>query len=281
MTGLRTTLFAAVALVCFVANSLLTRGALGRGLLDAPAFTVIRLVTGAAALALLLRLRGTSPSQRGSWTAAAALAAYAIAFTLAYTRVDAGSGALLLFGAVQVTMISTGVFRGERPQARDWMGMALATAGLLWLTLPGASAPDLPGAISMIVAGASWGVYSILGRGSRDALSGTAGNFWRGAAIVAAALALLHDPRTVTGTGVMLATISGAVASGIGYTFWYLALPQLTAWRAALVQLPVPILTALAAVPLLGESLTSRLLVATALVCGGVALTLLPRGGRR
>jgi drug/metabolite transporter (DMT)-like permease len=278
---MQTALLTAAALICFVANSLLTRGALGQGLLDAPAFTVIRLATGAVALALLLRVRRTRPVEGGSWTSAAALAGYAIAFTLAYIRIEAGAGALLLFGAVQVTMIATGLARGERPLGRDWLGLALASAGLIWLTAPGAAAPDLAGAGLMVVAGASWGVYSILGRGSRDALSGTAGNFWRAAVIATVALGLLHDPGTITWPGVLLATLSGAIASGVGYTLWYLALPALTAWRAALIQLPVPILTALAAVALLGESLTARLLVATALVCGGVGLSLLSRGGRR
>jgi drug/metabolite transporter (DMT)-like permease len=270
----RTATFTLAALVCFAANSLLTRGALGHALLDAPGFTIIRLSTGAAMLAILLRARNAPQVERGTWTSALALAGYAVAFTIAYTRIGAGVGALLLFGAVQVTMIATGVARGERPLARDWAGLLLAAAGLGWLTLPGASAPDLTGAALMVIAGASWGAYSIIGRRSRDPLAATAGNFWRAAILGALALGLLADPHAVTWPGVLLAAASGAIASGIGYTFWYSALPHLTAWRAALVQLAVPVMTALAAIVLLNESLSPRLLVATALVCGGVAITL-------
>jgi drug/metabolite transporter (DMT)-like permease len=270
----RTALFTAAALICFVANSLLTRGALGNNLLDAPGFTIIRLATGAIALAILLRARGAPSAERGNWTSALALAGYAVAFTIAYTRIGAGVGALLLFGAVQVTMIATGLARGERPLGRDWVGLMLAASGLAWMTLPGATSPDLAGAALMVVAGASWGAYSIIGRGSRDPLAATGGNFWRATILGTVALGFMLDTRGLTWQGVLLAATSGALASGVGYTFWYAALPKLTAWRAALVQLPVPVMTALAAVPFLGESVTSRLLVATALVCGGVGLTL-------
>jgi len=276
----RTALFTIAALVCFAANSLLTRGALGHGLLDAPGFTIVRLATGAAMLAILLRARHAPATEKGTWTSALALAGYAVAFTIAYTRIGAGVGALLLFGAVQVTMIATGLARGERPLARDWVGLLLAAAGLGWLTLAGASAPDLTGAMLMVIAGASWGAYSIIGRRSRDPLAATAGNFWRAAILGIVALGLLHDPYSLTWPGVLLAAASGAVASGIGYTFWYSALPHLTAWRAALVQLAVPVMTALAAIALLNESFSPRLLVATVLVCGGVAITLV-RPGRR
>ena len=279
---MRTALFTIAALACFAANSLLTRGALGHALLDAPSFTIIRLATGAAMLAVLLRARGTPPVQRGTWTSALALAGYAVAFTLAYTRIGAGVGALLLFGAVQVTMITTGLTRGERPLVRDWVGLLLAAGGLAWLTLPGASAPDLTGAALMVIAGASWGVYSILGRGSRDPLAATAGNFWRATILGVAALGLLYNPHAITWRGVLLAAASGALASGVGYTFWYSALTHLTAWRAALVQLTVPVMTALAAIVILAEPFTNRLLVATVLVCGGVGLTLVrPRSRRR
>jgi drug/metabolite transporter (DMT)-like permease len=272
----RIALFTVAALVCFAANSLLTRGALGHGLLDAPTFTIVRLATGALMLAILLRARRAPPTQSGTWISALALAGYAVAFTLAYTRISAGVGALLLFGAVQVTMIATGLVLGERPLARDWLGLLLAIGGLAWMTSPGAAGVDAAGAALMIVAGASWGAYSIIGRGSRDPLAATAGNFWRGTILGAVTLGVLVDTGSFTWTGTLLAASSGAIASGVGYTFWYSALPALTAWRAALVQLPVPVLTALAAIPILGETFTTRLLVATTLVCGGVALTLLP-----
>ena len=271
---MRTALFTVAALVCFAANSLLTRSALGSGLLDAPGFTIIRLATGAAMLALLLRARTAAPAEKGTWTSALALAGYAVAFTIAYTRIGAGVGALLLFGAVQVTMIGTGLVRGERPLARDWAGLLLAAGGLAWLTIPGATSPDLTGAALMVIAGASWGAYSIIGRRSRDPLAATGGNFWRAAVLGVLSLGFLVDRHAFTWPGFLLAAASGAIASGIGYTFWYSALPHLTAWRAALVQLAVPVMTALAAMALLNESFSPRLLVATALVCGGVVITL-------
>ncbi len=271
---MRTALLTVAALISFAANSLLTRYALGQELLDAPGFTIVRLATGAAMLALLLRMRNTASGERGTWMSAAALAGYAVAFTVAYTRIGAGVGALLLFGAVQVTMIGTGLIRGERPLGRDWAGLALAAGGLTWLTLPGATAPDLSGAALMVVAGIAWGAYSVIGRASRDPLAATAGNFWRASLLGALALGLLVDTQAATATGVFLATASGAIASGVGYTIWYSALPHLTRWRAALVQLAVPVITALAAAVVLNEAVTARLLIATALVAAGVVLTL-------
>lgn len=271
---MRVALLTIAALVCFAANSLLTRYALGNNLLDAAGFTVIRLVTGALMLAVLLRARSKEAGESGNWTAGLALAGYAIAFTIAYTRIGAGVGALLLFGAVQATMIGTGIARGERPLARDWAGLLLAIGGLGWLTLPGATAPDLAGAALMTAAGVCWGAYSLLGRQSRDPLAATAGNFWRATILGAVALGWMVRLPDFSWPGALLAATSGAIASGVGYTVWYTALPSLTSWRAALVQLVVPVLTALSAIPLLGESFSSRLAMATVLVCGGVAITL-------
>ena len=276
---MRVALLTTAALVGFTANSLLTRGALGHNWLDAPSFTIIRLATGAITLALLLRGRPSQTSDRGSWTSAAALAGYAVAFTLAYTRIGAGIGALLLFGAVQVTMIATGLVKGERPLGRDWIAVVLASAGLAWLTLPGAAAPNLTGAALMLGAGACWGAYSLAGRSSRNPLAATAGNFWRATILGVVALGLLIQPATFSWRGALMATASGALASGVGYTLWYAALPALAAWRAALLQLSVPIITALSATLLLGEAISPRLMVATVLVCGGVALSL-PIGRR-
>jgi drug/metabolite transporter (DMT)-like permease len=269
------------ALICFASNSLLTRGALATGHLDAATFMGVRLLTGALTLALLVRLRQSPAKERGSWLSAAALAGYAVAFTLAYDRIGASVGALVLFGGVQVTMIGTGLLRGERPGRIDWVGVALAAAGLLVFTIPGVNAPDPLGTAMMAVAGACWGAYSLAGRGSRDPLGATAGNFalscLAGVAFSAVSFKSLH----VTSTGLWLAAISGSLASGVGYTLWYSALPSLPAWRAGVVQLIVPVLTALAASALLGESISSRLLLATALVAGGVILTIVPAWHRR
>ena len=202
-----------------------------------------------------------------------ALAGYAVAFTVAYTRIGAAVGALLLFGAVQVTMTGTGLARGERPRRVDWLGVVLAVAGLGVLTVPGATAPDVVGAALMLAAGACWGVYSLIGRTSRDPLATTAGNFVRASALTIVALAALLPAASLTWRGVLLATASGSLASGVGYTFWYAALPALASWRAALLQLLVPVLTALLAATWLGESISSRLLGASVLVIAGVWLT--------
>ena len=274
---MRVALLTAAALTGFAANSLLTRSALGGGWLDAPSFTIIRLVTGALTLALLLRFTAwQSGGSRvsGSWIGGAALAGYAIAFTVAYTRIGAAVGALLLFGAVQVTMIGVGLARGERLGARDWVALALAAAGLGWLTVPGTSAPNALGAALMIAAGACWGVYSLAGRGSRNPLADTSANFWRAALLCALALGALVSPARFTWPGALLATASGALASGVGYTLWYMALPHLAAWRAALLQMTVPVITAIAASLFLAEVITPRLLASAALVTAGVALSI-------
>lgn len=278
---MRTAVLTAITLTFFAANSLLTRGALGHGLIDAPSFTLVRLATGAIALAILLQvMRGradrqvAAPRENGSWLSAVWLGGYAVAFTLAYVRIGASVGALLLFGAVQVTMIGIGIARGERLAVRDWFALALASSGLVWLTLPGATAPDLIGAMLMIVAGACWGAYSIAGRGSRDPLGATAGNFWRAAILAGVALGFSARPGTATPAGLALATASGALASGVGYTIWYTVLPALGAWRAALLQLTVPVLTGLGAALILGESLSQRLLISAVLVAFGVWLSI-------
>jgi drug/metabolite transporter (DMT)-like permease len=291
----RTLVLTSLTLTCFAANSLLTRGALGAGLIDAPGFTILRLATGAAMLALLGKVRVAGPAgpvddgaqrrepearvDRGSWMSAVWLAGYAVAFTLSYARIGASVGALLLFGAVQITMIGASLAAGHRPHARDWIGLALALGGLAWLTLPGATAPDPLGAVLMLAAGACWGGYSIAGRRNRDPLAATTGNFWRAALLAAVALGALTDPGLATGRGVALAVTSGALASGVGYVLWYTVVPALGAWRAALVQLPVPVLTALGAALLLGEPITLRLAIAGNLVGLGVLLSLM--GGRR
>ena len=278
LARVRTVWLTMAALTGFAANSLLTRAGLGAGLIDAGTFTGLRLASGALTLLLLARVRGggRASARGGSWLAAAALAGYAIAFTLAYARIGAGIGALLLFGAVQITMIGTGLVRGERPARLDWMGLGLAVTGLVILTRPGLAAPDPTGAALMAAAGACWGVYSLLGRRRADPLGATTGNFLRATLFGAAFAALLWSSRHVTHTGAFLAIASGSLASGVGYTFWYAALPALAAWRAAIVQLLVPVVTAAAAVVLLGEPVTSRLVVAMACVVGGVGLTVRP-----
>jgi drug/metabolite transporter (DMT)-like permease len=272
----RVLLLTTAALVGFCANSLLTRKALGADLIDPVSFMTVRLVTGALTLWVLSTIRrAPATSDRGSWLAAAALAGYAIAFTMAYTSIGAGVGALLLFGAVQVTMIATGLVRGHRPGSLDWTGVSLALVGLVVLTRPGQSAPDVIGALLMVVAGACWGGYSMAGRASRDPLGATTWNFGRASAasVVFALTARTWSPTHAGGAGLWLAAASGSLASGVGYTLWYAALPSLSPVRAAVVQMSVPVATALAAALLLGEALTLRLAIAAALVAAGVLLT--------
>jgi len=270
---LKTALLTVLALVGFAANSLLCRAALAGGgrFIDAASFTGLRLVSGALMLGLLLRVRGER-APGGSWGSALALFAYAAGFSLAYVRIPAGVGALLLFGCVQATMLGTGLVRGERPQPLEWAGLLLALGGLVGLTAPGATAPDFLGAALMAGAGVAWGVYSLRGRGSKDPLSATARNFLLSvplALVLSAVSAVVRGAPHATVQGAGLAVASGALTSGVGYSLWYAALPHLTATRAAIVQLSVPVLAATGGVLLLGEHLTARLVGAgTALLCG-------------
>ncbi len=270
MTRLAVAGLVVLALVGFAANSLLCRAALGAGSIDAASFTAIRIAAGAAVLIVIAR-----GQRAGSWASAAALFAYAAAFSFAYLRLVTATGALILFAAVQVTMIGAGVARGERPRAIEWLGFAIAIAGLVVLVLPGLAAPDPIGAGLMAIAGASWGVYSLRGRGAARPLAATADNFVR--AVPMAALLLLAIPLAgghAEPRGIALAAASGALASGIGYTLWYAALPSLAAVRAAIVQLAVPVLAAASGALVLHEPVTLRLAIATALIVGGIALAL-------
>lgn len=273
----RTVLLTALALIGFAANSLLCRRALGARLIDPASFTTVRLVSGAATLAMIhLALRG-GRARGGSWASAAMLFAYAAAFSAAYVSIGAGIGALLLFGAVQTTMLAWALVRGERPRPWQWAGIALALAGLAWLTLPGAHAPNPVGAALMLGAGVAWGIYSLRGRGARDPLAITANNFARSVPFTIGLSLLMLRAEHASFAGVGLAVASGALASGVGYSLWYAALPSLSATRAAAIQLSVPIIAAGGAVLILGEQLTVRLLASGAAILVGVWLAI----GRR
>jgi drug/metabolite transporter (DMT)-like permease len=280
---LRVVLATIAALIGFAANSLLCRAALGTGAIDAWSFTALRLGSGAVVLVVLARLAGPGrASGAGSFPSALALWGYAAAFSLAYLRIGAAVGALVLFASVQATMIGWSAYRGTRPSARELRGLSIALAGLMVLTLPGASLPDPVGLALMVLSGVAWGAYSLRGSAGRPPLLATADNFVRtlplalGAWLAALVLTSLH----ASFRGVALACASGALASGLGYTLWYLALPHLGAVRAALVQLCVPALTGVAGFLLLHEQPTVRLLVATPLILGGVGFAVLGRGRR-
>lgn len=279
----RTLVLTALAMVAFAANSVLCRLALREGAIDAASFTAVRLVSGAVALGLILLLRDRSVkamATQGNQGSALALFVYAAGFSLAYVELATGTGALLLFGAVQATMIGIGLYRGERLAPLQWLGLMLALAGLVALMLPGATAPPLAAAALMLVAGAAWGVYSLRGKGAADATAVTAGNFLR-ALIWLLPLALFAWPaQWPQGAGLVYAVLSGALASGAGYAIWYLALRGLVSSTAATVQLSVPVLAALAGVVWLDEAFTLRLLLASAAILGGIALVI-RRGASR
>lgn len=273
----RTLLLTAAAMLAFAGNSLLCRLALKTTEIDPATFTSLRLASGALMLALLLRMRHGSTAMAGSWRGAMALFVYAAAFSFAYVSLDAGVGALLLFGAVQISMVLWGWRQGERPGLMSLAGLLLAFAGLLALLLPGASAPPLPGSLLMLVAGVAWGAYSLLGRSASDALAATTGNFVRSLPLTALlSLALLQTLEWDV-SGVLYALASGALASGLGYAIWYMAIVDLKAIQAATVQLSVPIITALAGGLLLGEALSLRLGLSSLAVLGGIALVLAAR----
>lgn len=265
-----------VAMLAFAGNSLLCRAALTTTSIDAATFTAVRIATGAIALWWLSARRRTSAaSSAGSWPSALALFAYALAFSYAYTALSASTGALLLFGAVQATMLGHGLWRGERLRGWQWAGFVLAVAGLLGLLLPGVTAPPPLAALLMVGAGVAWGVYSLRGKGAGNPTLVTASNFVRAVPFALVASLIAWPWFQVDARGVMFAAASGALTSGLGYAVWYAALPRLSATTAATVQLSVPVLTALAGVVLLGEQLTLRLALTALAILGGIALVVL------
>lgn len=270
------------ALLAFAANSLLCRFALRATSIDAASFAVIRLVSGALVLGLIVALRSGACVPRkagGDWRSAAALFIYAVAFSFAYAGLPTGTGALLLFGAVQATMMVAGWLDGERLSPRQGGGFALAVGGLVAIMLPGLSAPPLGGALLMLLAGIAWGVYSLCGRGVPDAVAATAGNFMRAAGLALGLGAATLSPLHPDGPGALYAVLSGAIASGLGYVVWFAAIRGLSTTAAATVQLGVPVIAAAAGVVFLQEPITLRLSLSSLAILGGIALVVL--GKRR
>jgi drug/metabolite transporter (DMT)-like permease len=270
----RVLILTSLAMIAFAGNSLLCRMALKHTVIDPATFTLIRMLSGAIALWLIVSMRTGSRVQRGNWPSALALFAYAAAFSFAYVDLSAGMGALLLFGAVQATMILFGLWKGERLNGWQVTGLAAALGGLVALVLPGLSAPPPGSAILMVGAGVAWGVYSLRGKGAGDPLATTAGNFLRAVAFAAGLSLLFLSLAHADVQGVVYAIASGALTSGVGYAIWYAALRGLTATGAATVQLSVPVIAAIGGVLLLGESITLRLLGASAAILGGIALVI-------
>ncbi len=266
----RMVMLTTLAMLAFAGNSLLARAALKMTVLDPASFTTLRLASGALTLWVLSRWRAGGAPGRGDWISALALFAYAAGFSFAYVTLPAGTGALVLFGAVQATMIGWGIWRGERFDRIQAAGLFLALAGLVILMRPGLSAPPLGGSLLMVAAGIAWGVYSLRGRGLGDPTRVTAGNF-----LLATPLALMVSvwqagEAVWDSTGVICALASGALASGLGYALWYAVLPAMRPSQAASVQLTVPVLAALGGILFLNEPLTVRLVVASAAVLTGI-----------
>jgi len=277
MSSARVFILTALAMIAFAGNSLLCRLALKQTAIDAASFTLIRIISGALCLGVIVQIRKGTLRKAGSWPSALALFGYAALFAFAYLRLTAGTGALLLFGAVQATMIFWALKKGERLRLGQIAGLLMALAGLIALVFPGLSAPPLGAALLMLGAGIAWGIYSLRGKGGGDPLPATAGNFLR-AVPLAVVLSLLAWPSAnFDRAGIGYAISSGALASGIGYAIWYTALPALKASRAATVQLSVPVLAAAGGIAFLGESITLRFVIAAIAVLGGIALVLLER----
>jgi drug/metabolite transporter (DMT)-like permease len=277
MTKTKVLCFTALAMIAFASNSLLCRVALRETAIDAASFTLVRIVSGALCLSFIVQLRNARLARAGSWPSALALFGYAALFSFAYLRLTAGTGALLLFGAVQATMILWALKKGERLRLGQIIGLAIALGGLVALVFPGLSAPPLGAAIFMLAAGTAWGVYSLRGKNAGDPLRATAGNFLRAVPMAVVLSLVMWRSASFDRAGLGYAIASGALASGIGYAIWYTALPALKATGAATVQLSVPVLAALGGIIFLSEPITLRLAVASIAILGGIALVIFER----
>lgn len=270
----------ALAMIAFAGNSVLARLALKTTNIDAASFTTIRLVSGALILWLVVKVRNGTKSSGGSFLSALALFIYAAGFSFAYVEVPTGTGALLLFGAVQLTMIGHGLWAGERFSKPQSIGLLVAFAGLFMLIFPGISAPSLSESVLMAGAGIAWGIYSIRGKGSTDPIGVTAGNFLRSVPLAIIMSMIMRQNAILDPMGVWYAIISGALASGLGYVIWYLVLPLMKTTRAATVQLSVPVIAALGGVIFLGEPISLRLTLASVAILGGIAMVITNRRQR-
>lgn len=284
---MKATLYTLVALIAFAANSLLCRMALAQGYIDAWNFTIIRLVSGAVCLGLIMAiytynlkrkgaLNDAILSDTGSWRSSISLLVYALCFSIAYIELDTGTGALILFSAVQLTMIGWGIYKKEQLSKLQWGAFIVALAGFVYLMLPSAAVPSLLGASLMALSGVAWGVYSIRGKACVSPLRATAFNFIRSlVAIPVLLLVAIGYLKTVSMQGVLLACASGAIASGIGYSIWYVAMPLLKSTQAAVVQLCVPALAAIAGMLFLSEQVTVEFIIASSLILGSVLVFIL------
>lgn len=273
-----TLFYTILALTAFAANSILCRLALAEQLIDPASFTAIRLISGAFVLAVLVALKQKRHLSlmihpgNGNWASAFALFIYAASFSFAYQWLDTGTGALILFASVQLCMMTINLYTGHKFRLQEWLGLMFAFGGFVYLVLPGVSSPSPIGAMLMAISGIAWGVYTLHGKGSKDALNDTGGNFLRSVPLILLLVPFVINHLELELTGVGYAIASGAVASGVGYAVWYRVLPALSASLAAVCQLMVPILAALGGVLILGEDLGARLIIASVIILGGIGL---------
>lgn len=276
---LKTLVLTALAMIAFAANSVLCRMALGNNSIDASSFTVIRLLSGALVLLVIisLKVKDQKTQSKGSWFASSMLFLYAITFSFAYITLDTGTGALILFGTVQILMIVVSMIRGNRLHISEWLGVSIAFAGFVYLVLPGVTSPSAMGFILMTAAGIGWGAYTLKGRASRAPLMDTAYNFIRTTPFVIILAGITFKSTSYSTEGVLLAVLSGGLASGVGYTIWYSALGGLSAVQAAVVQLTVPVIAAFGGVIFMSETITLRLTLSSLMILGGILLVVLGR----
>ena len=276
---MNTPILTILALCAFAANSVLCRLALGQEAIDAASFTIVRMISGVLILFLIVALQGkrTFKGTAGSWQSGFMLFLYALTFSFAYISLDTGTGALILFGSVQITMILVSIVSGNRLYPTEWLGVLIAFIGFVYLVLPGVSAPPMAGFLLMTSAGIAWGIYTLRGRESINPLMDTAYNFAYAIPLVIVLFLVTFDTAELTPKGVALAALSGGLASGVGYTIWYAALRGLTSTQAAVVQLSVPVIAAFGGIVIVSEPLTARLAIATLFILGGILVVILSR----
>jgi drug/metabolite transporter (DMT)-like permease len=282
MRVIKPLVFTTLALIAFAANSVLCRLALGEKTIDAAGFTSVRLLSGALVLFCILKFsnKKNGSSTKGSWSAAFMLFLYAVTFSFAYLTLNTGTGALILFGSVQITMILRSLFSGNRLLPIEWMGVIVAFSGIVYLVLPGVTAPSFTGFSLMTLAGIAWGLYTLKGRGSANPLSDTTYNFLRSVPFMIVLGMFFFQNVHISREGVILAAISGGITSGIGYTLWYMALRGLSATQAAVVQLSVPVIAGFGGIVFISEPISLRLALSALLTLGGILMVILGRNAK-
>lgn len=275
---MKTIILTLLALIAFAANSVLCRLALGDGSIDASNFTIIRLLSGVIVLFFILKLKlrkSLSSTSKGSWFSGSMLFLYAITFSFAYITLDTGTGALILFGAVQITIIIYSIITGHKLHFLEWIGVLISLLGFIYLILPGVTSPSLIGFILMSIAGIAWGIYTVRGKASKDSLGDTAFNFLKTIPFVLIVFVFTFNTSHYSFEGILLAIISGGITSGIGYTIWYMAIRGLTTVQSAVVQLLVPVIAAFGGVIFISEVITYRLTISSILILGGILLVVI------